>query len=128
MSNSAIVLIARVLLSVMFILGGLSKLGDAAGTAAYFGAVGLPMPGILAWLVGIFELVAGLAILVGFMTMPAAYLLALFCIASGIIAHTDFSNQIEMIMFMKNMAIAGGFLLLGANGPGSISVDARRAG
>lgn len=128
MSNSAIVLIARVLLSVMFILGGLSKLGDAAGTAAYFGAVGLPMPGILAWLVGIFELVAGLFVLVGFMTMPAAYLLALFCIASGIIAHTDFSQQIEMIMFMKNMAVAGGFLLLGANGPGSISVDARRAG
>ncbi|MEM9104732.1 MAG: DoxX family protein [Pseudomonadota bacterium] len=128
MSNSAIVLIARVLLSIIFIMGGLGKLGDAAGTAAYFDSVGLPMPGILAWLVGIFELVAGLAVLVGFMTAPAAYLLALFCIASAVIAHTDFSNQAEIIMFMKNLAIAGGYLVLGANGPGSISVDARRAG
>ena len=128
MSHSAIVLIGRVLLSVMFIMGGLAKFGDAAGNAAYFGSLGLPMAGLLVWLVGLFEVVAGVAVLVGFMTTPAAYLLALFCVASGVVAHTDFSNQIEMILFMKNMAIAGGFLVLGANGPGSISVDARRAG
>ena len=128
MSNSAIVLVGRVLLSVMFIMAGLSKLGDVAGTAAYFGSVGLPMPGILVWLVGIFEVVAGLAVLVGLMTAPAAYLLALFCLASGFAAHMDFSDQTEMILFMKNVAIAGGFLVLAANGPGSISIDARRGG
>lgn len=128
MSNAAIVLIGRILLSVIFIMAGLFKLGDAAGTAAYFGALGFPMAGLLAWLVGLFELVAGIAILVGFMTAPAAYLLALFCLASGVMAHFDFSNQVEMTMFMKNLAIAGGFLALAVNGPGSISVDARRAG
>ncbi|MDA4847626.1 DoxX family protein [Hoeflea poritis] len=128
MSNSTIILIGRILLSIMFIMAGLTKLGDAAGTAAYFGALGLPMAGLMAWLVGIFELVAGIAILVGFMTAPAAYLLALFCLASGVMAHFDFGDQIESIMFMKNLTIAGGFLILAATGPGSISVDARRAG
>lgn len=128
MSNSAIVLIGRILLAIIFIMAGLSKFGDAAGNAAYFGSVGLPMPGILVWLVAIFEVVAGIAILVGFMTRPAAYLLALFCIASAVVAHANFGDQIQMILFMKNLAIAGGFLVLGASGPGSISVDARRGG
>ena len=126
MSNSAIVLIGRILLAIIFIMAGLGKFADSAGQAAYFGSVGLPMPGVLVWLVGIFELVAGIAVLVGFMTRPAAYLLAIFTIASAVVAHTSFGNPIEMIMFMKNMAIAGGLLVLAANGPGSMSVDARR--
>ena len=112
----------------MFIMAGLGKFGDPAGNAAYFSSVGLPMAGALVWLVALFEVVAGIAILVGFMTAPAAYLLALFCIASAFVAHTDFSVLTEMILFMKNMAIAGGFLVLAAHGPGNLSVDARRGG
>ncbi|WP_136659584.1 DoxX family protein [Nitratireductor sp. XY-223] len=128
MSQAAIVLIGRILLSIIFIMAGLGKLGDPTGNAAYFASVGLPMASLLVWLVIALEVLAGIAILIGFMTAPAAYLLALFCIASAVVAHFDFGDQVEMIMFMKNLAMAGGFLVLAANGPGSISVDARRAG
>ncbi|WP_419909824.1 DoxX family protein [Hoeflea sp.] len=128
MSQSTIVLIGRILLSVMFIMAGLTKLGDPTGNAAYFASVGLPMAGLLVWLVIALEVLAGIAILIGFMTAPAAYLLALFCVASAVVAHFDFGDQIQSIMFMKNLTIAGGFLVLAANGPGSISVDAPRAG
>ncbi|MEX3007127.1 DoxX family protein [Hoeflea sp. TYP-13] len=128
MSNSAIVLIGRILLSAIFIMAGLGKLADPGGNAAYFASVGLPMAGLLVWLVVALEVLCGIGILIGFMTAPAAYVLALFCVASALVAHFDFGDQIQMIMFLKNLAMAGGFLVLAANGPGSISLDARRAG
>lgn len=128
MSHSATVLIGRILLALIFVMAGLGKLGDPTGNAAYFASVGLPMAAVMVWLVIALEVLAGLAILIGFMTRPAAYLLALFCIASALLAHFDFGDQIQMIMFLKNLAMAGGFLVLAANGPGSISLDARRAG
>lgn len=128
MSHSATVLIGRILLALIFVMAGLGKLGDPTGNAAYFASVGLPMAAVMVWLVIALEVFAGLAILIGFMTRPAAYLLALFCIASALLAHFDFGDQIQMIMFLKNLAMAGGFLVLAANGPGSISLDARRAG
>ena len=127
MSNSAIVLVARVLLSVMFIMAGLQKLGAPAGTAGYMASLGVPLSGVLVWLVIALEILGGIAILVGFVTAPVAYLLALFCVASALLAHFDFGDQAQAIMFMKNLTIAGGFLVLAINGPGSISVDARRS-
>ncbi|MCP4315677.1 MAG: DoxX family protein [Hyphomicrobiales bacterium] len=127
MSNSTIVLIGRVLLSVMFIMAGLQKLGAPGGTAGYMTSLGLPMAGVLVWAVIALEVLGGVAILIGFLTVPVAYLLALFCVASGLLAHFDFGDQTQAIMFMKNLTIAGGFLVLAANGPGSISVDARRS-
>ena len=126
MSNNVILLIARVLLSFMFIMAGLSKFGGIAGTAGYIGSVGLPAPTLLAWLSGIWEVVAGLAVLVGFQTRWAALALAAFCILTAVIFHTDFSDQMQMTIFMKNFTIVGGLLALFAAGPGSISVDARR--
>ncbi|MCY6382270.1 DoxX family protein [Hoeflea prorocentri] len=128
MSHSTTVLIGRILLALIFIMAGLGKIGDPANNAAYFESLGLPMAAVMVWLVVAFEVLAGIAILIGFMTRPAAYLLALFCIASALLAHFDFGDQIQMIMFLKNLAIAGGFLVLAANGPGSISLDAKRAG
>ncbi|MEX0404586.1 DoxX family protein [Aquibium sp. LZ166] len=125
MSNSAILLVARVLLSFMFIMSGLSKFGDIAGTAGYIGSVGLPAATALAWLTAILETLAGIAVLVGFQTRIAALLLAAFCVASAVLFHADFSDQAQMISFMKNLTIAGGFLTLWVAGPGSISVDAR---
>ena len=126
MSNGVVLLIARVLLAVMFILAGLDKCGNIAGTAGYIGSVGLPMGTVLAWLTAIFEVVAGVMILIGFKTKLAAWALAAFCIVAGLIFHNNFGDQMQMILFMKNLAIAGGFLALSVSGPGSISVDSRR--
>lgn len=128
MSNSAIVLVGRVLLAVLFIMAGLQKLGAPGATAGYMASMGVPLSSLTVWLVIALEVLGGLAILVGFMTAPAAYLLALLCVASGFLAHFNFEDQIQAALFMKNIAIAGGFLVLAAHGPGSLSVDARRGG
>ena len=126
MNNNIVLLVARILLAVIFILAGLDKFGNIAGTAGYIGSVGLPMAEPLAWLTAIFEVAAGLAILAGFMTRLAAYALAAFCIVSGVIFHSNFGDQIQMILFMKNLAMAGGYLALSVSGPGAYSVDARK--
>jgi putative oxidoreductase len=80
----------------------------------------------LAWATAIFEVVAGIAILVGFQTRLASLALAAFCIVAAAIFHNNFGDQVQMILFMKNITIAGGFLVLAQAGAGSISVDARR--
>ena len=126
MPNAPLTLIGRILLSLIFLLAGAAKLADTTGTAGYFGAVGLPVPGLMAWLVGIFEILAAAAVLVGYQTRIAAAALALFCIASGLIGHFDPADQMQMQAFMKNLAIAGGFLVLVAAGPGKWSVDGRQ--
>lgn len=126
MNNTIVPLLARILLSAIFIMAGMSKMGDIAGTVGYMNAKNIPMASSLAYLVIAAELLGGLAILIGFMTGLASWGLALFCLIAGVIFHLDPTNQTEMIMFMKNLAIAGGFLALSVSGPGSISVDARR--
>jgi len=126
MSNSVVLLIARVLLSVMFIMAGLQKFGSIEGTAGYIGSVGLPAGTLLAWLTAIFETLAGIAILIGFKTRIAAVLLALFCIAASLLFHFNFADQMQSLLFMKNITIAGGFLALYAAGAGALSVDGRR--
>ncbi len=128
MSNAATLLIGRIFLSAIFILSGLSKLGDPAGTAGYMTSLGLPLASIGVWIVILLEVLGGIAVLVGFMTKPAAWALALFCIASALLAHSNIGDQAQFIAFFKNLAIAGGFMALAVHGPGSISVDARRAG
>lgn len=127
MPNSAIVLIGRILMSIIFILAGFGKLTDIAGTTAYFSSYNLPAPTVTAVIVGLVELVGGLAVLVGFQTRVAAYLLALFAIASALVAHMNWSDMMQLINFQKNLAIAGGFLVLAAYGAGAYSIDARRS-
>lgn len=127
MSRDLILLIARVLLSLMFIMSGLQKLGAIEGTAGYIASVGLPTPSLLAWGAAAFEIVAGIAILLGFLTRYAAWALAAFCVFAAVIFHLQPTDQIQMIMFMKNLTIAGGFLVLTIIGAGSLSIDARRS-
>ena len=126
MSNDVVLLIGRILLSIMFILAGFQKFGDIAGTAGYIGSVGLPAGTALAWLAAIFEVLAGIAILVGFQTKAVAWLLVLFCLFTGFVFHFSPADQIQMILLMKNLAIAGGFMALTVSGPGALSVDAKR--
>lgn len=126
MNNNVTLLVARILLSVMFIMAGLQKFGDIAGTAGYISSVGLPAATPLAVLSGLFEVLAGIAILIGFRTRIAAYLMAAFCIVASLIFHTNFADMSQMLFFMKNVTIAGGFLALSVAGAGAYSLDARR--
>ncbi len=128
MANGPILLIARILLAAIFIIAGASKFGGIEGVAGYIGSKGIPMPLILAWLTAIGEVVGGLMILVGFRTQLACYGLAAFCVLAGVIFHFDPSSQQEMQSFMKNLAIAGGFLALSVAGAGRFSIDGRGRG
>ncbi len=123
---SGTILLGRILLSIIFLLSGFGKLTAIAGTAAYFGSMGLPVPTVTAVVVGLIELLGGLAILVGFQTRIAAWVLAVFTIATALVAHTGWADQNQMIHFLKNLAIAGGFVLLASSGAGAYSIDARR--
>jgi len=124
--NSLIVLIGRILLAVIFILAGFGKLTDISGTAGYFASYGLPGGAATAAIAGLIELLGGLAILIGFQTRIAAWVLAAFSVATALIAHMGWSDMMQLIHFQKNLAIAGGFLVLATYGPGALSVDARR--
>jgi putative oxidoreductase len=124
--NNVTVLVGRILLSAIFILSGFAKLTDINGTAAYFSMYHLPGGVLTAVVVGLVELLGGLAILIGFQTRIAAWLLAVFSVASALVAHMDWADMMQLINFQKNLAMAGGFLLLATYGPGALSVDARR--
>ena len=126
MNSSTVLLIDRILLAIIFILAGLNKFGNIAGTAGYIGSVGLPLGTLLAWGTAIFEVVAGIAILIGFQTKLVSYALAAFCMVSAALFHNNFGDQIQFILFMKNLAMAGGFLALSVSGTGGLSVDAKR--
>jgi putative oxidoreductase len=123
---STIILVGRVLLSFMFISSGFAKLTALGGTAGYFGSLGIPAPMVLAVVVGLVELLGGLAVLLGFRTREGAWALAIFCVASAFVAHMAWDDMMQWINFQKNIALAGGFLVLAAFGPGAISIDARR--
>ncbi len=127
MNNNITLLVSRILMALIFILAGVGKFADIAGTAAYIGSVGLPAGTLLAWLSGIFELVGGLAILAGFRTGAVAWALAIFSVVAALFFHNNLGDQMQMVMFLKNLAMAGGFLALSIAGPGSYSLDARRA-
>lgn len=118
-------LLGRFGLSLIFILSGIAKISAYAGTQQYMAAAGLP--GFLLPLVIALEVGGGLAILAGAFTRQAAIALALFSVASAALFHANLADQNQFIHFMKNIAIAGGFLTLAAHGAGAISVDALRA-
>ncbi len=122
--NNAIVLVARLLLAHIFLLAGLGKITGYAGTQGYMESMGVP--GALLPLVIALEIGASLAVIVGFLTRWAALALAGFCLAAALIFHRNWSDQIQMIIFMKNFAMAGGFLLLYVQGAGAFSIDAWR--
>jgi putative oxidoreductase len=114
---------ARMLMALIFILSGLSKLGAADAVRGYMEAMGVP--GLLLWPTIVFEIGAGLLVALGYRTRVVALLLAGFCLLSAAIFHHQFADQVQMIMFLKNISMAGGFLLLAAVGPGSFGLDAR---
>jgi putative oxidoreductase len=119
-------LAGRILISVIFILAGFSKITGYAGTQGYMESMGVP--GALLPLVIVTELGGGLLVLAGLWTRAAAFAVGGFSALSALLFHHDFANQVDQIMFMKDFAMAGGFLFLVAHGAGRFSIDAWRAG
>lgn len=116
-------LVARIFMVALFLVAGLGKIADPAGTIGYIASVGLPLPSVAYGGALVVEVLGALAVLVGYQTRIAALAIAAFSIVSALAFHNQFADQIQMIMFLKNFAIAGGFLLLAAFGPGRYSID-----
>lgn len=126
-----IVVVARVLLALMFILAGFSKFAGLEGTAGYIASKGLPLPGVLAFVTAVIEVVGGIALAIGFQARIAALVLALFTLVASVIFHNFWALPadqafVQQLMFMKNLAVAGGLLFVFALGAGPASLDARR--
>lgn len=119
--NGLTTLIGRILLSAIFLVSGWFKLIDITGTSATIGKSGLPED--LAWPVAFFELFAGLFVLLGVFTRATALLLAGFCILTALFFHTDFAQPGMLMMFLKNIAMAGGFLVLASDPANPYSMD-----
>jgi len=118
-------LAGRVLLSAMFLLSGIGKITGYAGTQAYMASQGVPtdlLPAVIA-----VEVLGAIAIILGWNTRVAAFLLGGFTLLSALIFHSNLQDQMQMIMFLKNVAIAGGFLFLVAHGAGALSLDRKGA-
>ena len=118
--------LGRLLIAAIFIMAGIQKIPGYAGTQGYMESMGVP--GELLPLVIIIEIFAGLAVLLGWKTRFAAVALAGFIILAAAIFHSNFADQMQFILFMKNLAITGGLLLLFANGPGAYALDNRSQG
>lgn len=116
------ILIARILLSAIFIWSGWGKIADIQGTGVYIATSGLPSA--LAWPAAIFELIFGLFILVGFQTRATALAFAAFCIVTALFFHSDWGERGEQANFFKNLAMAGGFLMLYAHPHNHYSIEA----
>ncbi|PBB95087.1 DoxX family protein [Mesorhizobium sp. WSM3862] len=134
MNRNALLLASRLLLAALFVPSGFQVLTNISGTINYFTGLGLPLPTLAAWGTGLFELIAGLLILVGFQTRIAALLLAAFTIVAGFIGHFGQGGEDATLAFMhrqmlmKDIAIAGGFLALAMAGAGAWSADGRSFG
>ena len=119
-------LAGRILIASLFLMAGVGKLGSGyTATQGYMEAMGVPgalLPAVIALEIG-----GAVLVIAGFWTRTAALALAAFTLVSALLFHADFSEQLQQIMFLKNFAIAGGFLFLAIKGAGAWSIDARRA-
>ncbi|MEY9325477.1 DoxX family protein [Sinorhizobium fredii] len=123
--QSALAVIGRLLLAAIFLSSGFEKLADPTGTIGYIAAANLPLPSVGYAIALVVEIGGGILLVLGYQTRWAALVLAVFSLASALGFHTDFADQNQMIHFMKNLAIAGGFLQIVAFGAGGFSLDER---
>jgi len=126
-------LLGRLMLAFLFLPAGVGKVLGFAGTVGYITSKGLPMPEVTAVIALLVEILGGLALIAGFQTRLAAIVLAVFTVGAGIFFHNywavpEAQQMMQQINFNKNIAIAGGLLVLAAFGAGGFSVDAKRRG
>ena len=119
--NNILNLIGRILISSVFLISGFNKINQYDGTIEWMESFGVP--GILIIPAIILEIIGSLMIIIGYKTRVIATLFSIFCITLAIIFHNDFSDQMQLVSFSKNLALAGGFLFLVVSGPGKISLD-----
>ena len=127
-TQNAAALVGRLLLAVIFILSGFNKLTGFEGTVGYIASKGLPLPQLGAIIAVVAELGGGILLAIGFKARWAALVLAIFTLAAGILFHNFWAveaaqKMAQQINFMKNIAIAGGMLMVFAFGPGRYSAD-----
>lgn len=113
----------RVLLAAIFVLSGISKLADPAGSAGYIASVGLPAPQLALWGAIAVELLGGLALIAGYKVRLVAAVLAAFSLVTAAFFHAQLGDQTQFIMFFKNIAMAGGLMQVVAFGGGRLSLD-----
>ena len=111
----------RIILSAVFLIAGVNKIFNYEGTTAYMESFGVP--GLLYIPAIILEILFPLLIVIGYQTKISALIMAIFSVSLAIIFHTDFSNQMQVMSFLKNFAIAGGFIIIFVNGPSRWSID-----
>ena len=116
-------LAGRILLALLFLMSGIGKIAGYEASVGYMQAMGVP--GALLPATIVLEIAGAAAIMAGWKTRIAAFLLAGFTLVAAFIFHSNFGDQIQMVMFLKNVAIVGGFLMLMANGAGRYSMDSR---
>lgn len=119
-------LAGRVLIAIIFVLSGVMKIAAPGDTIGYIAAMHLPYPEIGLIISVIVELGGGVLLVVGYQTKLVALVLALFCIVTAMIFHSNFGDQAQMVNFLKNLAMAGGLLHVAVYGGGALSLDARR--
>ena len=118
-------LVGRLLLAIIFLLSGFPKLMGFGGTVGYIAQMGLPLPFLAALIAVIVECGGGILLAVGWQTRLTGLVMAVWCVATAMVAHSNFADQNQMIHFLKNLAMAGGFLQLVAFGAGAWSLDAK---
>ncbi len=116
-------LIGRVLISAIFLVAGVEKILQPAATQQHMAQYGMPLTGLFLVIAIIFEVVGGLSILLGYKARWGAIALIIFLIPATLIFHTNFSDQTQVIMSMKNLAIIGGLFMVAYFGPGPLSLD-----
>ena len=117
-------LIGRIFISLIFLLSGYNKIFNYGNTVEWMEGFGVP--GFLLWPTIVLEIILPILIIIGYRTKVSAILLAAFCIATAVIFHLDFANQIQTIAFFKNFALAGGFLFIAVHGPKEWSMERKK--
>ena len=116
--------IGRIFISSIFLLSGYNKIFNYGDTVLWMEGFGIP--GFLLWPAIVLEIILPILIIIGYQTRISAMLLAAFCIATAVIFHLDFANQMQTISFLKNFALAGGFLFIAVHGPKEWSVERKK--
>ncbi|WP_267132140.1 DoxX family protein [Xanthomonas campestris] len=113
-------------MAVLFLISGVGKVVAPEATIGYIASAGLPLPQLAFGTAVLVEILGGIALVLGFRTRWVAAVLALMCIATALGFHANFSDQNQLIHFLKNLTMAGGFMQIIVFGAGSYSLDARR--
>jgi putative oxidoreductase len=123
--TDAAALVGRILIAVLFLMSGISKLAAPAATQGYIAAMGLPLPMVAYFGSMLVELIGSVMLILGFQVRIVAAGMAVFTLLTAVFFHTHFADQNQMIHFLKNFAIMGGLLQIVAFGPGRFSLDRR---